>query len=212
MKTKTFKTQKQKKPGIESKMYPEPEYISKNYKASGKLENKVAVITGGDSGIGRSIAVHYALEGADIAIIYLSEKKDAEKTKILVEEQNRKCLLIKGDLTDEKFCEKCIETVVKKFGKLNIVVNNAGTHFEEDNPEDITTKNLKKTFETNVYPFFYIVRSALQYLKKGDCIINTSSVVASRGSHHLLDYSSTKARYLHLLNRWQQCLQKRESG
>lgn len=192
MKASKFKTQKQNKPGMESKMTPNPEYISKKYKAGGKLVNKIALITGGDSGIGRSIAVHYAHEGADIAIVYLSEKKDAKETKQLVEAQNRKCLLIKGDLTDEKFCKKCISNIIKEYGHLNIVVNNAGTHFSEDDPTQITSENLKKTFETNVYPLFHIVKAAIPHLSKGDSIINTSSVTANRGSDHLLDYSSTK--------------------
>lgn len=192
MKASKFKTQKQKKPGIEAKMSPKPEYISKKYKASGKLKNKIAVITGGDSGIGRSIAVHYAHEGADIAIIYLSENKDAKETKKLVEAQDRKCLLIKGDITDEKFCKKCIDEVRKEYGRMNIIINNAGTHFNADSPSEVTTENLKKTFETNIYPLFYFVKAALPYLKKGDTIINTSSVTANRGSDHLLDYSSTK--------------------
>jgi NAD(P)-dependent dehydrogenase (short-subunit alcohol dehydrogenase family) len=192
MKSKNLKTQKQKKPGSEAKMTPKPEYISKKYKASGKLTNKVALITGGDSGIGRSVAVHYAHEGADVAIVYLSEDKDARETKKLVEAQNRKCLLIKGDLTDEKFCKKCIKEVLKEFKKLNIVVNNAGTHFNADTPTEITSENLKKTFETNIYPLFYLTNEAIPHLSKGDCIINTSSVTAYRGSDHLLDYSSTK--------------------
>ena len=173
-------------------MNPNPEYISKKYKASCKLKNKIAVITGGDSGIGRSIAVHYAHEGADIAIIYLSENKDAKETKKLVEAQNRKCLLLKGDITDEKFCKKCIDEVQKEYGRMNIIINNAGTHFNADSPAEITTENLKKTFETNIYPLFYFVKAALPHLKKGDTIINTSSVTANRGSDHLLDYSSTK--------------------
>ncbi len=192
MKSKNFKTQKQKKPGSESKMRPKPEYISKKYKASGKLSNKVALITGGDSGIGRSVAVHYAYEGADVAIVYLSENKDAQETKKLVEAQNRKCLLIKGDLTDEKFCKKCVKEVLKEFKKLNILVNNAGTHFNADTPTEITSENLKKTFETNIYPLFHLTNEAIPHLSKGDCIINTSSVTAYRGSDHLLDYSSTK--------------------
>lgn len=192
MKQKNFKTQKQSKPGIESKMVPKPEYISKKYKAGGKLANKVALITGGDSGIGRSIALHYAHEGADIAIVYLSEKKDAQETKKLVEAQNRKCLLIKGDLTDEKFCRKCVKDVLKAYKKLNILVNNAGTHFNADTPAEITSENLKKTFETNVYPLFHLTKAAIPHLSKGDSIINTSSVTAYRGSDHLLDYSSTK--------------------
>ncbi|MDF3026675.1 MAG: family oxidoreductase [Fluviicola sp.] len=192
MKPSKFKNQKQEKPGIESEMTPKPEYISKKYKASGKLKNKIAVITGGDSGIGRSIAVHYAHEGADIAIIYLSENKDAKETKKLVEAQNRKCLLLKGDITDEKFCKKCIDDVLKEYGHMNIIINNAGTHFNADTPTEVTTENLKKTFETNIYPLFYFVKAALPHLKKGDTIINTSSVTANRGSDHLLDYSSTK--------------------
>lgn len=192
MKQKKIKNQKQNKPGIEAKMIPSPEYISKKYKASGKLTNKVALITGGDSGIGRSIAVHYAHEGADIAIVYLSEKKDAQDTKKLIEAQNRKCLLIKGDLTDEKFCKKCIKEVLKEFKKLHILVNNAGTHFNADTPTGVTSENLKKTFETNIYPLFYLTKEAIPHLGKGACIINTSSVTAYRGSDHLLDYSSTK--------------------
>lgn len=192
MKPKNFKTQKQKKPGSEAKMTPQPEYISKKYKASGKLADKVALITGGDSGIGRSVAVHYAHEGADVAIVYLSEKKDALETKKLVEAQNRKCLLIKGDLTDEKFCKKCVKEVLKEFKKLNILVNNAGTHFNADTPAEITSENLKKTFETNIYPLFHLTNEAIPHLSKGDSIINTSSVTAYRGSDHLLDYSSTK--------------------
>ncbi len=192
MKPKNFKTQKQKKPGSESKMTPNPEYIRKNYKASGKLTGKIALITGGDSGIGRSVAVHYAHEGADIAIVYISEKKDAQKTQKLVEAQNRKCLLIKGDLTDEKFCKKCVKEVVKEYGKLNILVNNAATHFNADTPTEVTSENMKKTFETNIYPLFYLTNEAIPHLSKGDCIINTSSVTAYRGSNHLLDYSSTK--------------------
>lgn len=192
MKPATFKPQKQQKPGKESKMIPEPEYISPAYRASGKLIGKVALITGGDSGIGRSVAVHYAHEGADVAIIYLSETQDAQETKALVEAQNRRCLLIKGDLKSEAFCRKSIERVMKEFGQINILVNNAGTHYAEENPQEITTENLKKTFETNVYPFFFMVKSVLEHLTEGDCIINTSSVTAYRGSEHLLDYSSTK--------------------
>nr|WP_294861920.1 SDR family oxidoreductase [uncultured Fluviicola sp.] len=192
MRSSKFKTQKQKKPGVESKMVPQPEDIRKGYRSSGKLLNKIALITGGDSGIGRSVALHYALEGAHVAIVYLSEKKDAKETKELVEAQNRKCLLIKGDLSDEKFCKKCIDSTLKEFGGINILVNNAGTHFSEEDVTKITTEHLKKTFETNIYPLFHMVKAALPHLSKGDCIINTSSVTAYRGSEHLLDYSSTK--------------------
>ncbi len=192
MKPSTFKPQKQRKPGKESEMIPNPEYIRNGYKGSDKLIDKVALITGGDSGIGRSVAVHFAHEGADIAIVYLSEDKDAKETKKLVEAQKRKCILIKGDVSDEKFCSKCIKSVMKEYGKINVLVNNAGIHFDEENPIKISIKNLKKTFETNVYPLFYMIKAVIPILSKGDCIINTSSVAAYRGSDHLLDYSSSK--------------------
>ncbi|MDR6969311.1 NAD(P)-dependent dehydrogenase (short-subunit alcohol dehydrogenase family) [Flavobacterium arsenatis] len=191
-KPKKFPEQQQDLPGQEAKMNPQPEIINKNYKGSEKLEGKVALITGGDSGIGRSVAVHFAREGADVAIIYLNEKEDAEETKLLVEKENKKCLLIKGDLKDEKFCQISVQKTIKELGGLNIVVNNAGLQFSENKIENITKKQLQETFETNIYPFFYIVKEALPHLKKGDTIINTTSVTAYRGSEHLLDYSSTK--------------------
>ena len=191
-KPKKFPQQKQTLPGQEEKMRPQPEVINKNYKGSDKLKGKIALITGGDSGIGRSIAVHFAREGADVAIIYLNENKDAEETKQMVEKQNQKCLLIKGDLKDEKFCKACVKKTIKQFGSLNIVVNNAGLQFSENKVENITKAHLQETFETNIYPFFYIVKEALPHLKKGDTIVNTTSVTAYRGSEHLLDYSSTK--------------------
>jgi len=173
-------------------MNPQPEVINKNYKGSEKLKGKVALITGGDSGIGRSVAVHFAREGADVAIIYLNEKKDAEETRQMVEKENQKCLLIQGDLKEEKFCKSSVQKAIKEFGGLNIIVNNAGLQFSESKVEDITKKQLEETFETNIYPFFYIVKEALPHLKKGDTIVNTTSVTAYRGSEHLLDYSSTK--------------------
>jgi len=191
-KPKKFPQQKQELPGQEAKMNPQPEVINKNYKGSEKLKGKVALITGGDSGIGRSIAVHFAREGADVAIIYRNEKEDAEATKVLVEKENQKCFLIEGDLKDEKFCKSSVQKTIKEFGALNIVVNNAGLQFPESKVEDITKEHLQETFETNIYPFFYIVKEALPNLKKGDTIINTTSVTAYRGSEHLLDYSSTK--------------------
>lgn len=187
-----FPEQTQNLPGQEDKMDPQPEVINKNYKGSCKLKGKVALITGGDSGIGRSAAVHFAREGADVAIVYLNEKKDAEETKQLVEKENQRCLLIEGDLKDEKFCQSAVQKTIKEFGGLNIVVNNAGLQYSENKVENITKKQLQETFETNIYPFFYIVKEALPHLKKGDTIVNTTSVTAYRGSEHLLDYSSTK--------------------
>lgn len=191
-KPKKFPEQAQNLPGQEAKMDPQPEVINKNYKGSGKLKGKIALITGGDSGIGRSIAVHFAREGAAVAIIFLNERKDAEETRRLVEKENQKCLLIEGDLKDERFCQSSVQKTIKEFGGLNIVVNNAGLQFSESKMEDITKKQLQETFETNIYPFFYIVKEALPHLKKGDTIVNTTSVTAYRGSEHLLDYSSTK--------------------
>ena len=191
-KPKQFREQSQERPGIESKMIPEPEIIRKGYTGSDKLKGKVALITGADSGIGRSVAIHYAREGADIAIVYLKEKKDAEDTKAMVEKENQKCLLIKGDLKNEKFCKEVIQKIIKEFGKLNILVNNAAVQFPQSEMKDISKKQLQATFETNIYPFFYMTKEALPHFKKGDTIINTTSVTAYRGSEHLLDYSSTK--------------------
>lgn len=189
---KTFPKQEQSLPGYEHKMNPEPEIVRKNYKGSEKLKGKVALITGGDSGIGRSVAVHFAREGAHVAIVYLKEDSDAKKTKQLVEEEGQQCLIISGDLKNIKFCQNVINKCIKTFGTLNIIVNNAAVQFPEKELDEITTIQLHTTFETNIYPYFYITKFALQYLKEGDCIINTSSVTAYRGSPHLVDYASTK--------------------
>lgn len=186
------KQKQQKQPGDEYKMNPEPEIIRKDYKGSNKLKGKIALITGGDSGIGRSIAVHFAREGANVAIVYFNEEEDAKETKKMVEKEGTQCLLLKGDLKKEKFSKSIVENTVKKFGGINILVNNAAMQFPEKTPDEISTTNLKITFETNIYPFFYTVQEVVKHLKKGDCIINTTSVTAYRGSEHLLDYSSTK--------------------
>lgn len=191
-KPKGFPKQKQSQPGKETEMVPQPEYIRGNYKGSDKLNGKVALITGGDSGIGRSVAIHFAREGADVAIVYYNEKEDALDTRRLVEKEGRECLVIKGDLTSEKFCRKAVADTVGKFGKLNILVNNAAMQFPEDDLQDISKKHLQLTFETNIYPFFYTTQEAMNHLADGDCIINTASVTAYRGSDHLIDYASTK--------------------
>nr|WP_294923522.1 SDR family oxidoreductase [uncultured Flavobacterium sp.] len=195
-KTETFPEQKQNLPGNEHLMSPEPEIIKENYTGSGKLLGKVAFITGGDSGIGRSAAVHFAREGADVAIVYLKEDKDAQITKELIEKEGQQCLLISGDLKDEKFCQNAVKNCIKTFKKINIIVNNAAVQFPQNELENITTAQLHETFETNIYPYFYITKAALPHLKEGDSIINTSSVTAYRGSEHLLDYSSTKGAIL----------------
>ncbi|MDR6762214.1 NAD(P)-dependent dehydrogenase (short-subunit alcohol dehydrogenase family) [Flavobacterium sp. 2755] len=191
-KPKTFPEQKQELPGNEHKMNPEPEIIRENYTGSGKLLGKTAFITGGDSGIGRSAAVHFAREGANIAIVYLKEDKDAKETKAMIEKEGQQCLLISGDLKDEKFCKEAIKKCITAFKTINVLVNNAAIQFPQNELEKITAAQLHKTFETNIYPYFYITKAALPYLKEGDTIINTSSVTAYRGSEHLVDYSSTK--------------------
>lgn len=191
-KIKKFPKQEQTLPGDEYKMHPEPEIIRENYKGSGKLKGKIALITGGDSGIGRSAAVHFAREGAHVAIVYLKEDKDAKKTKELIEQEGKECLIISGDLKDIKFCESAVKKCIKTFGALNIIVNNAAVQFPTEDFEKFTNTNLHTTFETNIYPYFYITKFALEYLNEGDCIINTSSVTAYRGSEHLVDYASTK--------------------
>jgi NAD(P)-dependent dehydrogenase (short-subunit alcohol dehydrogenase family) len=179
-------------PGKESKMDPKPEYIKKTYKASGKLAGKKALITGGDSGIGRAVAIHFAKEGADVAIVYLEEDQDAKETKMLVEEEGQSCILIRGDIKRQSFCKKAVLKTVQTFGGLNILVNNAAQQFPKQELIEITADQLDLTFKTNIYPYFYFAIEALNHMKSGDTIINTSSVTAYRGSKHLIDYSSTK--------------------
>lgn len=193
METATKKPKKQnRQPGIEAKMDPRPEYIKDSYLPADKLRSKVALVTGGDSGIGRAVCVHFAEEGADIAIVYLNEDKDAEETKNLVEAAGRKCLLIKGDVKDSSFCKEAVKQVVKEYGRLNILVNNAGMQFPQKNAKSITDEQLEITFRTNIFAYFYFAEAALEHLKEGDCIINTTSVTAYRSSPALIDYSSTK--------------------
>lgn len=181
-----------KQPGIEAEMNPAPEYIKATYRASGKLDGKVALITGGDSGIGRAVSVHFAKEGADLAIVYLKEDEDARTTKDLVEAAGRRCLLIKGDVKDAAFCKKAVEQTAREFGKLNILVNNAGMQFPQKDVKAIDEEQLDTTFRTNIFAYFYFAEAALDHFKAGDCIINTTSVTAYRSSPSLIDYSSTK--------------------
>jgi len=179
-------------PGLEDLMNPEPIVIRDNYKGSAKLEGKIALITGGDSGIGRSVAVHFAREGADVAIVYLNEDDDAAKTKALVEAEGKTCLLLRGDVRQETFCQEAVDQTVAKFGTLNILVNNAAEQHPKEDIREITTKQLTETFSTNIFAYFHFVQAALPHLKEGDSIINTTSVTAYHGSPGLLDYSSTK--------------------
>lgn len=195
-KNKQFPKQEQETPGKQGKMNPEPIIIRDSYKGAEKLKGKVALITGGDSGIGQSVAAHYAREGAKVAIIYLSEDEDAYKTKKLVEAEGQRCMLIKGNIEDEQFCKKAVEEVVSEFGKLNILVNNAGEQHPAGEIEDIDTDMMRKTFETNVFGMMYLTKAASPHLKEGDAIINTTSVTAVKGNPTLLDYSSTKGAIL----------------
>lgn len=192
-KDKSYEKEKQgNQPGEQHEMKNAPETIREDYRGSEKLKGKVALVTGGDSGIGKSAAVHFAREGADVAIVYLEEDRDAQDTQRAIGDEGRECLLIKGDVRDEEFCKEAVQRTVERFGNLNVVVNNAAMQFPEESIGDISTENLHRTFETNIYAFFYIARAAVEHLKKGDVIINTTSVTAYRGSPHLIDYASTK--------------------
>lgn len=179
-------------PGTEFDMTPKPEYIKADYKPSGKLTGKVALITGGDSGIGRAVAVHYAREGADVAIVYLNEDKDARETQQAVEAAGKRCLLLPGDVKDSGFCRDAVKQTVQALGGLNILVNNAGMQIPQKDLRSITDAQLAETYETNIYAYFYFAKAALDHLQEGDSIINTTSVTAYRSSPGLIDYSSTK--------------------
>lgn len=180
------------RPGLESEMNPKPIYEKGTGVSCEKLKNKVAIITGGDSGIGRAISVAFAKEGADICIIYLNEHKDAEYTKNKVKKFGRKCILINGDVANENFCQKAVKKAVNELGEVNILVNNAGEIHIQFNIEDINQKQLEKTFKTNIFSMFYMTKAAIKYLKRGDSIINTASITAYHASPELLDYSASK--------------------
>ncbi|WP_019339147.1 SDR family oxidoreductase [Stutzerimonas stutzeri] len=188
----TLPPQQQPEPGKESEMRPRPEYRGEDYKAAGKLQGKVAIITGGDSGIGRSVAVLFAREGADVAILYLDQHQDAEETKRVVEQQGRKCLTFAGDVADRDVCRKVIDETLGAFGQLDLLVNNAAEQHPQEKLEDISEEQWEKTFRTNIFGMFQMTKAALPHLKKGASIINTTSVTAYKGSPQLLDYSSTK--------------------
>ena len=180
------------KPGLEADLQERPEYEALHYKGSSKLTGKVALITGGDSGIGRAVAVFYAREGADVAIVYLDEDEDAEETQRAVEAEGRRCLLVPGDVSDSTFCAEAVELVVSEFGKLDILVNNAAFQQSQLSIEDITDEQLDTTFRTNIYGYFFMVRAALPHLKKGAVILNTGSVTGEQGHKEMLDYAATK--------------------
>jgi NAD(P)-dependent dehydrogenase (short-subunit alcohol dehydrogenase family) len=179
-------------PGLESEMTPKPQAEDPQYKGSGKLQGKVAFITGGDSGIGRAVAIAFAKEGADVALGYLNEHEDAKETQNRVKELGRNCISIAGDIGDETFCKSAVQQVVDTFGHLDILVNNAAEQHPQESIENISAEQLERTFRTNIFSMFYLTKATLPHLKEGSSIINTTSVTAYQGNPQLLDYSSTK--------------------
>lgn len=179
-------------PGMEYLMNPKPIFDDPNYIGTNKLQDKVAIITGGDSGIGRSVAIFFAKEGSDIVIVYYNEHVDANETKNYIEQLGRRCLLIAGDLRDENFCKKVVQDTICTFGRLDILINNAGVQFQQYCLENITTRQFDDTFKINVYSYFYLTKAALPFLKNGASIINTTSITAYQGFDELIDYSATK--------------------
>jgi NAD(P)-dependent dehydrogenase (short-subunit alcohol dehydrogenase family) len=188
--------QQSRQPGREREMSPRPQSHARQYKPAGKLLEKVALITGGDSGIGRAVAVAFAKEGADICIMYLDEHDDAKETKRLVEKEGRRCLSIAGDVGDENFCRESVERCVDELGRLDCLVNNAAEQHPQDSIEKITAEQLERTFRTNIFGYFFMTKAAMPHLKDGSTIINTTSVTAYRGSGGLLDYAATKGAIL----------------
>jgi len=180
-----------KQPGRETEMNPRPDYEPR-YPGSQRLQGKTALITGGDSGIGRAVAVLFAREGADVAIVYLNESEDAQETKRLVEGEGRSCLTIAGDVGDPAFCRSAVDQVIQRFGKLDVLVNNAAEQHPQKEIAEVSPEQIDRTFRTNIFGYFYMVQAAMPHLKKGAAIINTTSVTAYRGSSELLDYSATK--------------------
>jgi len=178
-------------PGRESEMHPQPEFLPK-FPGSGRLKDKVAIISGGDSGIGRAVSVLFAREGARVAIVYLDEDGDAEDTADLVEAEGGEALLLRGDIGDKAFCEQAVKETIERFGKLDVVVNNAAEQHEQDDLTGISEDQLERTFRTNVFGYFFLTQAALPHLKEGATIVNTTSITAYRGSPQLIDYSSTR--------------------
>ncbi|RJP19823.1 MAG: SDR family oxidoreductase [Candidatus Abyssobacteria bacterium SURF_5] len=189
---KQFPRQRQKQPGIRSKMRPKPLTESAHYKPSEKLLDKATLITGGDSGIGRAVAILFAKEGADVAIVYLSEHEDAADTKRLVEAEGRRCILISGDVGRESFCFRAVEKTIKAFGRLNILINNAGEQHVVEDFAALSGEQIEKTFKTNIFSMFYMIKAALPHLAQGSVIINSASITAYLGHPKLVDYASTK--------------------
>ncbi|NRT70955.1 SDR family oxidoreductase [Clostridium beijerinckii] len=187
------KQEQNEQPGLEYEMNPAPIYDDPSYNKKGDiLKDKIAVITGGDSGIGKAVAIAYANQGADIVIAYYNENKDAEETKKIIDNIGRKCILIKGDISDPNFCNNVLEKTIEEYGRIDILVNNAAVQYESTDFKQISDEQFDKTFKTNVYGTFYMTRAALNHLKAGGCIINTASITAYKGNETLIDYSMTK--------------------
>lgn len=200
-------------PGLESEMNPLPIFYDPIYnKKCGALNNKVAVITGGDSGIGKAISIAYANEGADIVIVYYNEHKDAEETKKLIDATGRKCTLIYGDIGEAKFCNSVIEKTISEYGKIDILVNNAAVQYECKDIKQLSDQQFNKTFKTNVYGTFYMTKAAMSQLKQGGCIINTASIVAYKGNETLIDYSMTKGAIVAFTRSLSTALSKGKTG
>lgn len=180
------------KPGLEAELDVAPQFLAAGYKGSGKLKGLTAIITGGDSGIGRAVAILFAREGADVSIVYLNEHRDAKETQRHVEAEGRQCLLIPGDVKDPAFCKKAVTKTVKTFGKLDVLVNNAAFQEHAESLEDLTEERFDETMKTNVYGYFHMAKAALPHMKRGSSIINTGSVTGLKGSKNLIDYSTTK--------------------
>lgn len=181
-----------RQPGLEQQMQPRPRAEMADYKGAGKLLGRAAIVTGGDSGIGRAVAIGFAKEGADVAVVYLNEHADAEETRRHIEAEGRKCVLVAGDVGDEAFCRQAVEKAVAAFGKLDIVVNNAGEQHPQAGLEDISAEQLERTFRTNVFAQFFLTKAVLPHLKPGAAVVNTTSITAYKGNPKLLDYSATK--------------------
>lgn len=181
-----------RQPGLQSPMQPKPCAEMADYRGAGKLLGRVAIVTGADSGIGRAVAIGFAKEGADVAVVYLNEHQDAEETRRHVEAAGRRCLTLAGDVGDENFCQRVVDETIAKFGRLDIVVNNAGEQHPQDSIANITAEQLEKTFRTNVFALFFLTKAALPHLRCGASVINTTSITAYKGNPKLLDYSATK--------------------
>lgn len=187
-----FPPQQQPRPGHEAAMQPQPRTQETGYRGSGKLQGKVALVTGADSGIGHAVAVAFAKEGADVAIVYLNSHQDAQKVKQEVEQQGRRAVTIAGDVGDERFCQQAVQQTVDTLGQLDILVNNAGEQHSQTSIEEISAEQLERTFRTNIFAQFFMCKAALKHLREGSAIINTTSVNAYKGNAQLMDYSATK--------------------